>query len=97
MKNNLFCLPQWETLQDSERVAAAHDLVKQLPKGFAFHSLEICHLGKESHPVAYFDWNPDVGLAGKFALIPGGEVTLELRSTSSGSPWGPAVPPGSTR
>ena len=76
MENILLCLPQWEALRDSERLAAAHDLVKQMPKGFVFRSLETCSLESQSHPVAFFDWDSGDGFPGKFALIPGGDVTL---------------------
>lgn len=76
MENQLLDLPQWKALQDSERLAATHDLVKRLPKGFVFRSLEIFRLGSQSNTVAFFDWSPGEGLPGKFALIPGGEVTL---------------------
>ena len=86
MDTSFLSLHYWKSIQDTARVTIARQLVEHLPQGFVFQSLSVCTLGTQRHPAAFFDWNPDRGLPGKFALIPGGEVTLSYNREHPFSP-----------
>jgi hypothetical protein len=64
-------LEHWKTFSRSEREAYARLLVRQLPVGFSYHSLQTFGLGRESHQMARFEFEN-----ASFVLIPGGPTSI---------------------
>lgn len=62
---------RWEAATAAERASIADRLGRQLPAGFAFESVQVCRLGDVENHVARYRRG-----ASRFALIPGGPVTL---------------------
>src|SRR5690242_19296070 len=64
-------LAVWDRLTSAERVTVAREVAGRLPAAFRLLGLEWHALGDQRHEVAFFDWR-----GARFALIPGGTVTL---------------------
>jgi hypothetical protein len=64
-------LERWNALDSPERLEVARAVAARLPAPWRFLGLETHALGDQRHEIAFFDWN-----GAKFALIPGGTVTL---------------------
>ncbi len=64
-------LEQWDRLTSAERGEVAREVAGRLPAPFRLLGLEWHALGDQRHEVAFFDWH-----GARFALIPGGAVTL---------------------
>src|SRR5436309_3257832 len=72
---------RWEGVTDGEREAIARRLARELPAGFAFHSVQPHTLGECRNHVALYQYD-----SATFALIPGGPVTLGYDSNRAWKP-----------
>src|SRR5215475_10909999 len=72
---------RWDAISSSERDALAKQLVRQLPTGFQFHSLQTYALGDQTREVADFTFD-----RAHFTLIPGGEVVLGFDASRAWEP-----------
>lgn len=72
---------RWTSLGSGDRETAAKNLARQLPLGFGFDSIQTHQLGEQQNEVAFYR----LGNA-RFALIPGGEVTIGF---DADRPWEP--------
>jgi len=70
MKYQFLNLIYWNQISPTERLDLVQELSENLPN-FQFTDIQLCEFGKQKNFMAFFDWNNI-----KFALIPGGEVTL---------------------
>jgi len=64
-------LERWASINSAECEANARDLARKLPLGFDFDSVQIHRLGEQQNHVAHYRHGN-----AKFALIPGGEVSI---------------------
>jgi hypothetical protein len=74
-------LEAWDSMRPKERETLAKHLVKELPSGFGFNSIQPHRLGGEKHEVAIYDFGQM-----SFALIVGGTPTLGY---DAARPWEP--------
>jgi hypothetical protein len=74
-------LDHWKNVTVQEQEAIARSLAKQLPSGFRFGSIQEYRLGDQQNRVALFQKE-----TARFALIPGGVVTIGYDSER---PWQP--------
>lgn len=72
---------RWDRLGDELHEALATSLGPRLPPAARFDGLEACTLGPTSHRVAFFRVGDD-----RFALVPGGTVTLGFELPRTGPP-----------
>lgn len=71
MEREFLQLSYWDQFTANEAEAAGRALARSLPAPWAFAGVEHHAMGDQQRQVAFFTWE-----GGRFALIPGGEVTL---------------------
>jgi hypothetical protein len=76
-------LEHWDTLDGAQQLLLARQVVEHLPTGYCFVAVQSFRVGAQSHSIALFDVD-----GARFALFPGGQVTLvyDPRSRSFRTP-----------